>query len=132
MNSYQKPSIIELKESGEGVYMASGDTCYVVNMNGSATVTTAWYKHFELSYVHTGAHAAKDAMVTFTFNQNVDGSSITQVQVMGSTVSVNGNTVVARYPAEPQTTPFINVWTTDSAILNSLEITSASATCATD
>lgn len=132
MNTYQKPCVIELTNSSEGVYMASGDTCYIVNMNGDATVTTAWYKHFELSYEHTGAHEAKDVIVTFTFNQNVDGSKITAVQVMGSTVSVSGSTVVARYPAVPQTTPFINVWTTDSAILNSLQISSASATCAED
>lgn len=131
MNTYQKPCVIELTNSSEGVYMASGDTCYIVNIS-DATTTTAWFKHFELSYEHTGAHEAKDVIVTFTFNQNVDGSAITNVQVMGSTISVIGNTVVARYPAVPTTTPFINVWTTDTAILNSLQISSASATCAQD
>lgn len=133
MNTYQKPCVIELTDFSEGVYMASGDTCYQVKMNDNATVTTAWYKHFELSYEHTGAHAAKDPIVTFTFNQNVDGSTITAVQVIGSTISVSGNTVVARYPAESQAaSPFINVWTTDTAILNSLQVISVSATCAQD
>ena len=132
MNTYQKPCVIELTSSSEGVYMASGDTCYIVNLNGDATVTTAWYKHFELSYEHTGAHEAKDVLVTFTFNQNVDGSAITAVQVQGYTASVRGSTVVARYAAVPSSTPFINVWTTDTGILNSLEIISASATCAED
>ena len=132
MNTYQKPCVIELTDFSEGIYMASGDTCYQVKMNDSATVTTAWYKHFELSFEHTGAHAAKDPIVTFTFNQNVDGATIQSVQVQGSVLSVSGNTAVARYPKEPTTTPFVNVWTTDTAILNSLQVTSVSATCAQD
>lgn len=129
MSNYQKPVITVLTEGCEGVYTASGGSCWDVSV-GQDIVTTAWYKHFPLVMTHTGAHEKKDPIVTFVFNQDVSVAAIQNVQVIGATISVEGSKVVAHYPAEPPVDPWVNVWTTDSAILNSVDIVSVSAVCA--
>ncbi len=130
MKDYESPSVVSMGV-GESVYMASGsveESCWEVSV-GEGITTTQWYKHFPLIFTHTGAHEMKDPIVTIVFNQNVNGANINNVQVIGSTISVNGDTVVARYPSKPPVDPWVNVWTNDQSVLSSVDIVSVSAVC---
>lgn len=131
MKNYQKPCAVPLTGASEGVYMASGasDPCWSVKV-GEGVLTTSWYKHFPLIMTHSGGHEQKDPIITFKFNQDVSVAAIQNVQVIGATISVQGDTVVAHYPQDPPVDPWVNVWSSDSAILSSVDIVSISATCA--
>lgn len=130
MKEYVKPIILLNEEIAEGVYAASGDTCWTVSQRGDVVHSYEGRKVFFIDLTHDGsAHDSAGAKVTFTFNFNVSHAFCG-----GSTAECNGNVVTAVYSMEvienyASTNLFVNVLPEDDISSISPEIVSLSVEC---
>lgn len=130
MKEYVKPVVLANEELAEGVYAASGDTCWTVTQRGDVIHSYEGRKVFYIDLSHNGAdHETQGANVTFVFNFNVE-----QAFAGCGPVEWNGNTVTVTYTKDTienlaETNLFVNVAPEDDISAITPAILSLTAEC---
>lgn len=130
MKEYVKPVVLANEELAEGVYAASGDTCWTVTQRGDVIDSYEGRKVFYINLSHNGAdHETQGVNVTFVFNFNVK-----QAFSGGGSTECNGNTVTTTYTKDTvenlaETNLFINVAPEDDISAITPAILSMTAEC---
>ena len=74
MKNYERPIITVNEEYAEGVYAASGDTCYALNVDLQGPYNNQYYVTMSAPHKTEGdaAHESAGLVITLTFNKNVN------------------------------------------------------------